>query len=211
MSKPKIPWTFSVARRYLLLIAGGLSIQSQDETLSDKRAVLEELCRSLTLKSLGNTSKGSEEEGSVGTNINHHVSKLQSEVDAPGFQDAITQLQRGDSLEGHLVRTTPKDGELCVSMPARVTLFFDDGVLGLSDAGPFHAIKVINLSRDWSSIQGKIEFSSAHATLAFVPAVQFEKQCHYRVLVKPQELVTSLGTTLPKTEEPVAFHFSTPA
>jgi methionine-rich copper-binding protein CopC len=209
MNKPKIPWTFSMARRYLLLIAGGLSIQSQDQTLADKRAMLDALCRSLSLSSPGITSKMSEE--GVDDNTNHLVSELQSEVEAPEFQDAVTLLQLSDSLERHLVRTTPKDGESCASMPAHVTFYFDDGIVGLSDAGPFHAVKVINLSRDWSSIQGKIEFSDAHATLAFVPVVAFEKQCRYRVLVKPQELVTSFGVTLPKTEEPIAFHFSTPA
>lgn len=214
MDKPKVPWTFIMARRYLLLVAGGLSIESQNRIPADQRIALDALCRSLAFNPGESTSTRSDKAEDVGgdaTHIDQRLSELYKEVETPAFCDATSSLQREDSLPNHMLRTAPRDGELCTSAPTSITFYLGDGIVGLSDSGLYHAVKVINLSRDWSSVQGKIEFSSADATLAFVPAMPFEKQCRYRVLVKPQELVTSLGATLPKTEEPLAFHFSTPA
>lgn len=197
--RPIVPWSVRAARRCLLFVVGRVSLDSQ--VSSDyRRVVISALCHAFFDSKSGSCNDWQD-----------RARELEQELRSPQSNAALDELRRTDSFGSHLLSIEPAQHAKLAKLPTCIAFRLDEGIIDLTDAGAHLAVKVINVSRDGNAVQGKIEFSLSSMSLRFTPAVAFERQCRYKVLVRQHELVTSLGGELPKIDELWTFHFSTPA
>ncbi|KAG1687988.1 hypothetical protein DVH05_004507 [Phytophthora capsici] len=199
-----IPWVMKTTRVHLLLVIGQLQEASDQET---KLMITRELCNALQLYPENDSDlQGGDEEG--GEEL--CVQKLLAELEASTSLQALDSLRQHDSFANHVVSVSPRDGEKCARVPEAVHFDLDPFIRGVNPTAMNLVLKVANVSLDGCAVQGKATFCERSTRLSFVPAAGFGRNSRYCVSVREQELLSSLGGTLPK-RSPFTIHFSTPA
>ncbi|KAG2774413.1 hypothetical protein Pcac1_g14860 [Phytophthora cactorum] len=196
-----IPWIMKTARSHLLIAVGRLQEATDQAT---KKLICRELCHTLHLHS--SHQQGDDEEELIALT----AAKFLAEFESPTSQQALNTLSQQDSFMKHLVSVTPHDGEKCTHVPEAVHFDLDPFIRGVNRTGMHLVIRVANVSLDSCVVQGKATFCGRTTKLSFVPAAEFERKSRYRVSVREQEILSSLGGTLPE-RPPFTIYFSTPA
>ncbi|KAK1941768.1 hypothetical protein P3T76_006832 [Phytophthora citrophthora] len=199
-----IPRIMETARSYLLLAVGKFWEASDQET---KLMISRELCQTLQLYP-GNDSDQQDDDEEEGKELSVH--KLIAELESSTSLQALDSLRQQDSFAQHIVSVSPHDEEKCERVPEAVHFDLDPFIRGVNPTGMHLVLKVANVSLDGCAVQGKATFCEHLTRLSFFPAAEFERKSRYCVTVREQELLSSLGGTLPKRSS-FTIHFTTPA
>ncbi|KAF4039094.1 hypothetical protein GN244_ATG08694 [Phytophthora infestans] len=179
-----IPWTMKTARSYLLIAVGRLEEATDRAT---KLLICRELCNTLHL--YPENIQGDDEEKLIALIADRFLTEFKSRAS----QQALEALRLQDSFEKHLVSVTTHDGEKSTRVPEAVHFDLDPYIRGVNRTGMHLVIRVSNVSLDSCAVQGKASFCERTGRLSFIPAAEFERNSHYRVSVREQEMLSSLG------------------